>query len=456
MRDPQVHDPLDMSPKHDEEVREVARRIQSAAEEANTPPAPGETKPFAFATDLLGEDGWSLLWKVVRAVRECDAHTFVKFSELSLALRIADELESDADLDLDSLIAKLVAAGSEFGPRVVSTPICNVVMEASAVRLAEDVVLWRAFADGDAEPTDEDVVANLNLPKWLGARMARPLRTVDLPQKPFDTGRTAALLTIEQGVPALALARARARTQYAIAMWTVLSPPEGWKVLPDVGVWAPQPTVHAAQRHRALRDPEDPSVGFTEEGAGFRSFGMFILPGEEDLRLPFEAMAHVESRGAQAVLSASLHLMAAGRASRLLPSERVRAVMAAIESLGETASGKGARRRFLRLAAHHGTDAVEARGWTAVRVREAVERMRKARNIATHGSDAVLLDLGYPSDAARKMVYETVAGTELAAGGIQSDLPVLVHVVGRTLERTIRQLARDGWEDDAFMSYFAG
>jgi hypothetical protein len=44
---------------------------------------------------------------------------------------------------------------------------------------------------------------------------------------------------------------------------------------------------------------------------------------------------------------------------------------------------------------------------------------------------------------------------ELAAGSIQSDLPGLVHVVGRTLEATISKLAADGWEDAAFLSYFA-
>ena len=46
-------------------------------------------------------------------------------------------------------------------------------------------------------------------------------------------------------------------------------------------------------------------------------------------------------------------------------------------------------------------------------------------------------------------------GTELAAGSVQSDLPALVHVVGRLLECTIRELAADGWEDDAYLSYLS-
>jgi hypothetical protein len=193
----------------------------------------------------------------------------------------------------------------------------------------------------------------------------------------------------------------------------------------------------------------------SEEGGGFNEFGMFVLPADDDLRLPFEAMAHTDRRGAQAVLSASLQLMEGGRASRLQPSERARALMAAVESLGEQPSGKNARKRFVRLMRRYGTDnAMEARGWSADKMVEALERMVKARNIATHGSDAVLLDLGYPADAVRKMLYGEALGTELAAGSIQSDLPALVHSVGRTLDCAIRELASDGWEDAAYMSYF--
>ena len=92
---------------------------------------------------------------------------------------------------------------------------------------------------------------------------------------------------------------------------------------------------------------------------------------------------------------------------------------------------------------------MEARGWGPHEISAALERMVKVRNIATHGADAVLLDLGYPADAVRKMRYDEALGTEFAAGSIQSDLPALVQVVGRTLDRTIRDLASDGWEDKA-------
>jgi hypothetical protein len=435
------------------DLSELAQRVQAAVREAREPPPPGGSKPITFPTDHFDDRTWELLWEVIRLIRERDPGTFVQFSEWTLASLAIDALEADAGLDLQELTKWVAGHLDEFGRRVVSTPICHLQMDASAIRLADDAVLVRADVDRDAPDTDEDIVAGFNIEKWLGVRMSRPLRHVDLASA-FDTTRTAALLTVEHGVPPLALARARARTQYAIALWTVLAPPEGRKVLPDLGGWVPQPSVHMPQRHRRVPGADE-SGRPTEDGGGINLYGAFEMPAEDVARLPFQAMAHVDRRGAQAVLSAGLHLLNASRASRLQPSERARALMAAVEALGEQPSGKGARARFRRLTERHGTDkAAEARGWSPARVRAAFDRIVKARNIATHGADAVLLDLGYPPDARRKMLYGTALGTELAAGGLQSDLPVLVHVVGRTLDQTIRELAADGWSDAAYDGYF--
>ncbi len=394
------------------------------------------------------------MWEAVHAVREQAAKTFVRFTEWNLALLIADELEGNPQLDMIGLVAALRVHAAEHGPRVVCTALCNLRIDRSAIRVADDAVLVRAYADRHAEDTDEDVAADSDVRRWLGTRISRPLRQVDVGTG-FDTTRTAALLTVEHGAPTLALARARARAQYAIAMWTVLAPPEGRHVLPDLGVWTPQPSVHAAQRHRPVPDPPVLAGGPSEEGGGFTTYSPFELPADEILRMPFDAMTFAHRRGAQAVLSASLQLLAAGRASRLQPSERIRALMAAVECLGEQPSGKGARQRFLRLAERHKTNAVPTRGWDAERVKLAFNRMVKARNIATHGADAVLLDLGYPHAAQRKLLYgQEALGVELAAASLQADLPILVHVVGRTLDLTVRDLSSDAWSDTAFTSYF--
>jgi len=453
------------------DLSKLAAAVHGAVTESKRPPPPGGSKPLTFASDHLDEADWELLWEVVRHVRERDAETFVQLTELTIALLIIDALGEHPTLDLDGLLTDLADRAAEYRPRVVSTPICHVRMESSAIRLADDVVLVRGYEDRHANDTAEDIIADVDvaepltegspherLRRRLALRMSRPLKYVDLETR-FDTTRTAALLTIEEGVAPLALARARARAQYAIAMWVVLAPPPApppRQVLPDLGVWVPQPNVHVPQRHRQIPRAGAPSPPVLEEGGGFNMYGPYTLPTKDELRLPFDAMANIHQRGAQAVLSASLHLLNAGRASRLQPSERARAVMAAMEALAEDPSDKKpARKRFLRLMARHGTDqAAIARGWTLPRVREAIARMVKARNIATHGSDAVLLDLGYPLGATRQMRYSVALGTELASGSLQSDLPILAHIISRTLDLTIRELSSDGWSDSAFESYF--
>ena len=115
------------------DLSELAERVSSAVAEAKAPPPPGGSKPIVWPTDLLGEEGWSLLWQVVRQIRERAPETFVRFPELTLGLRVADELENDPGLDFDTLLARLADAAEEYGPRVVSTSICNVVMASSAV-----------------------------------------------------------------------------------------------------------------------------------------------------------------------------------------------------------------------------------------------------------------------------------------------------------------------------------
>jgi hypothetical protein len=440
------------------DLSELAKRIEAAAVAAiaaSTPAPPRGSAPIAFTTDHFGDEGWELVWTTIHALREARPDVFAQGTELSLALLVIDELKAQPDLDFEGLTEAIRRHVEAQGPRVVCTPLCNVAFNQAAVRLSDDVALVRALPNRHSNDSDEDIAADFNVAEWFGVRMSRTLREVEIGQHVFDTTRTGALLTIETGTTAHALARSRARAQYAVAMWTVLAPPREHMLLPDLGGWVPQPWMHTRQRHRQVLDPP-PKLGMgpSEEGGDSREFGPYALPDDATLRLPFDAMSRLDRRGPQAVLSASLQLLAASRASRLQPSERVRALLAAVESLSEPASGGSARTRFTLLAQRHGTDALPARGWDQRRIQEAIRRVTDARNIATHGVDAVLLDLGYPIAVRRRLRFHEALGVELASGSLQADLPILVHVVGRTLAATIRELARDRWSDEAFEGYF--
>jgi hypothetical protein len=58
----------------------------------------------------LGEEGWSLLWQVVRQMRERAPERFKRFPELTLGLRVVDEPEDDPGLDFDTLLEGDLAA----------------------------------------------------------------------------------------------------------------------------------------------------------------------------------------------------------------------------------------------------------------------------------------------------------------------------------------------------------
>lgn len=122
---------------------------------------------MTFPTDHLDEAAWKLVWEAVREIRELDEATFVQFAELTLALLLIDALEEEPDLDLAGLTASMSERAREYRPRVVSTPICHVRMEASAIRLAEDVVLVRGYEDRHVDDSAEDGIADVDIAETL-------------------------------------------------------------------------------------------------------------------------------------------------------------------------------------------------------------------------------------------------------------------------------------------------
>jgi hypothetical protein len=312
--------------------------------------------------------------------------------------------------------------------------------------------LLRAAPDRHSERSDEEIDAQFAVFKWVGARITPPVRLLHLngSSAPFDTTRTAVMVTRETGIDSLAKTAARARAQYAVAAWTVLQPPAQYQLIPDVGTWTPQPFLQLSQQHR----PTSETPSFAEAGptGSMRGHSPYVLPDERVLRIPFTAMENLDRRSAQAALSASLQHLSAARASRLLPSERIRALLAGMESLGEPSQGHAnGIQRFKKLVSAHGLWGTAAsRGWDEQRLRDAIGRMRRARNIATHGADASLLDLGYPVGVQRPMRHELAMGHELATGALLSDLEVLIHLLGRTLAAVFEVQSANSWDDSVF------
>lgn len=365
-----------------------------------------------------------------------------------------DELVESPSIGFAALVAKLQGTATTEGPWLVETWLMHAEMEVPWIPLVPGVGLIRAVASRDPAANDADAQAATAAYDWLGATVRPPLRRLDLDTSAVDSTRTAALVTAEAGVKELAGVRARARAQYAVAGWVVLAPPTKGILIPDVGVWVPQPNLRIGQR---VRDMGEPQVrGDAGPTGRYDGEGPYSLPTPDLLVIPFEAMAHTDRHSAQAVLSASVQHLAAARASRLLPSERIRGLLAGMEALGHQGNADGLK-NFLRLVGHFGlwTSAV-AQGWDEARLRRALQRMTDERNIATHGADAALLDLGYPADAERQMRFAKVMGYDVGSATLLADLEVTAHLLGRVIAALYHSQTANGWDDGEFTKAQSG
>jgi hypothetical protein len=195
-----------------------------------------------------------------------------------------------------------------------------------------------------------------------------------------------------------------------------------------------------------------PAIGSIEHSSPFQ------VPEDELLGLPFRALDAVrEKRSAQALLSASLALFQAARGSRFQLTERLRQVLVAVETLGEPRPGKtmkwGRWRRLSRRYDVH--EALEARGYSEGLIDRAEMRLKDARNIATHGADAVLIDLGFPEGAKRALRNRPpAAGDDLAFASLSADLSVLIFAVRRVLGQMLRRMDECDWDDAVFEDLF--
>jgi hypothetical protein len=444
------------------DLSDLRDRLACARTELEAPPKPGETKPILPITEYFVDEDWEGVWEVVRAIRRDHPAAFARFPETTIAGLIIDELAVAEEVPtLDQLVARLHELADSEGPWLVSTPLVHITLPVPAIKLADDVVLLRA--ELGTEWMDErfggsDDNSEFEVHRMLGDRISRPTRWVKFSDgSRIDTHRGATLLTVEEGVIGLALPRARAKAQYAIAIWTVLSPPEERQLLPDLGIWVPQPHLQWRQRYK----PRERDAWIARErtrGGGIYHWSEYPAPDADLLRVPFEAMEVLDRRCAQALLSASLAVLQASRASRSPLSEQLRNIHAAVEALCEPAPGApGAHGRWRRLA-----DRIDVwrelakRGYEEADVHAFQERLNIARNVATHGSDAALLDLGYPAEAERALPRgHTARGEDLAFSAVNADLAPLRFAVRFAIRGLLHRIRASGWDDESLEQEFA-
>ncbi len=311
--------------------------------EQRRPPEPGEDLYVLPLRAYLEPAATALLRRAVRALRRDHPVRAVLFEETNLADLIVDQLvECDSAPDLDELADRLLAIAQSHGPWMVSTPVANIVTREPAVKLGDGVVLWRALGTDwiDEHFGGHEDESDLAIAELLGDRLPRVTRWLALSDGDrIDTRVGAQLLTEEHGTADIALAAARSRTQYAIAVWGVMAPPEGWQLLPELGVWAQQPHFVIGQRYKR-REHDQLVPRERVQGNWIRQWADYVAPDADTLAVPFAAMARLERRSSRALLSSALAYHQATRRIRFAPSERLRSVGVAIETLCDPGDGQ--------------------------------------------------------------------------------------------------------------------
>lgn len=417
------------------------------------------TSGVELVNPLRTEADWALLWPIVRAVRRDHPAVAVKFPENTLAATVVDLVrEAGDDITLAALADILDELARSEGPWLVSTPLANIELAEPMIKVADEAALLGAirgtqWLDDRWGGHGESGLAMQNI---LGDYLSQVTEWAELDNQRFNTGRGASLLTVEEGTAPLALPRARARAQYALSVWAVLSPPAENQLLPDIGIWIPQPTLQWRQRYKRKEDDVWPHKE-RERGGGISVWAPYRAPAADVLSAPFEAMAARERRSAQALLSSAHALVQGGRRSRISLSEEIRGTIAAIELLCEREPlAHDAFDRWTVIAERLGVwEKAGIRGYAPEDIADLHDRLRFARNVAMHGADAVLLDLGYPEDAERRVARKkNAAGTDFAFAALAADLEPLRSAVRHVLRELFTLMRASSWNDEEFEAQF--
>lgn len=267
------------------------------------------------------------------------------------------------------------------------------------------------------------------------------------------------MFLIEEGARRMATRQARAKAHYALATWSILSPPEPLHVLPDLGLWFPQPDTHQDLEYKRL-DQDQWISQERREGGAYRKWAPYKLPADDVLAAPFEAFAKLTRRPAQALLTATAALYSAGRGSRAQIADQVREARRSIECLCEPARNSNtgdARERWERLAKRLDVwqHVADARAYKPVAIDELQLRLIHARNISTHGADAALLDLGWTADDRPLRGGGLAAATDLSLAALSRDLSPMLFAIGEALRGTWKAMRDADFDESAFEALFA-
>ena len=445
-----------------------SRSLNAAVERAKTERhglKPGDQ--ILPLVEYLDDRGERATWRVVGRLRQQEPALYNRFlGERHLRDLVVDVVEDqDVAVDFSTLVRELERRADAAGEWLVAVPLANLLVPGGYLCIEEGVAAlkmslqdpdWKMW--GNDDPANDPFALFHDLKDKLdeGVRWHRE----DHPHTGrLDTRMTAKLFIVQQGTETAALSVAMTKARLALAIWCLLDPPDSMKLWPSTGDWQPRPYVHDNVVYK-LYEPGQ-WIG-SAQARGRRSFhlGEYTVTDDPNrLKAPFEMMRLAEKMIApRAVASAAWALHLAERAPA--DQERTDALVhlrSAIEAICDTGNGPtgDGDRRWARITERFGVWKAMSGFYGQRDSKEAKRFARDLRNIAQHGSDDILVNLGYPPEAIRPMQDgRALTGEQLGLARAAAAYPVLHHAVREVVSRLARDGIADGWNDERFRRQF--
>jgi hypothetical protein len=439
--------------------------VARAGAEMNSPPAKGEIKQVLPLIEYLDEGGRRAKWRVVSKIRFREKVLYNRFgNEPFLGDAIVQLVaEQGNDLDWPGLLVGLEQFLDESSDWTIAIPLAN-AKATGYTPITERVGLAEVRQEQDWDRFSESPVSSREIFDHLGDYIDLGTRwhRKESYAGSLDGRRMSVLVLREEGAEPLALSVARTKARYALAMWCLLTPPDWRELWPSLADWEPRPHIERGIKRKAYDEGQWSGGRSKVKGAGITHYQAYEVPRRpEFLRAPFDALAHAAGNGlaARAALSAAWSLYVAERVpADLERTDRLMLVSAAIDALCDLGQGptREAGNRWARFTERHGIWR-ELRGiYLQEEIEEAKDLARDLRNIATHGSDDTLLNLGYPPDQVRPLRGAARrTGHELSLAEAAISLPVIATAVRRSARLVALQGIESDWDDRVFRENFA-
>lgn len=466
-----------MPPTPEEDLTRLRERIAAIEAAARAPFQPGEeSRPYRPLSASFDEDDWSLVTRVARAVARGHRDVLNVFlGEIGLARAVVDAI-ADPHLmfapqerprpvprTIEELATQLEAE-VDVGDWLVSVPLANCQLPEPLIELDDECFLIAANESSDPPTWADGDDPRYELRRRLGEMVdVRPrwLHT-SLHAHPLDTRLTAALVLVVHCPESLAAQIAQATADYLLAGWMLLAPPARLRLWPEAGPWAPHPSEQFSVSVTPFRREDDDPATQRASNRSIQRYREYEVSDDVALlQLPLRALRKVETQhSARALLSATWAWRHAARGNSTLEvTDIMFYAFTCLAALCEDAERPTNDVMLGRWEALPGNvpglyeKALES-GLNREDLRNARKRLQDVRNLAAHGSDAVLVNLGFPASRIRAFGKREVEGVELGFGSLHAALRPSLWLLRECLLHCWAVADESDFSDDRFAALF--